>query len=143
MEQLALFAGVAVALIVLDVFIPSAGMLSGAGIALLIERILAEAGVAWTVRVPLAAIGMMACVGLAVRYGERISERLSPLQERTNVDRLVGLRGEVTRMRDGDPVVDLEGDLWTSTAEGEVVAGDLVEVTALVDQVPIVRKVER
>jgi membrane protein implicated in regulation of membrane protease activity len=143
MEELAIYAGIAVALIALDAFVPSAGLLSGAGIALLIERALAEAGVAWTVRVPLAAIGMMAVVGLAVRYGERISERLSPLKERTNVDRLVGLRGQVLRLHDGDPVVELEGDLWTSTAEGEVVAGDLVEVMALVDQVPIVRKVER
>ncbi len=141
MEQLAIFISVAVGLILLDVFVPSGGLLSGAGIALLIERILAEAGVAMSVRIPLAAIGMIASVSLAVRYGERISERLSPLKERTNVDRLVGLHGEVRRLGDSGPVVEFEGDLWTVRAEGEVAAGDRVEVIEMVDQVPIVRRV--
>lgn len=142
MEQLLLWVGIAVALIALDTVVPSAGLLSGAGIALLIERILADSGVVLAVRLPLAALGMMACVGLALRYGERISERLSPLNAKTNVDRLVGMRGQVMRLRDGAPVVELEGDLWTARAEGEVKAGDTVEVVALVEQVPTVRNVE-
>lgn len=140
MEQLVIFVAVAIGLMLLDLVVPSSGLLSGAGIALLIERLLAEAGVAMSVRIPLAAIGMLASVSLAVRYGERISERLSPLKERTNVDRLVGLRGQVRKLGDGGPVVEIEGDLWTARAEGEVAAGDMVEVIDMVDQVPTVRR---
>ncbi len=141
MEQFAIFVGVALALIALDVVVPSGGLLSGAGIALLLERALAEAGVAWAVRLPLAGAGMLLTVGLAVRYGERVSEWLSPLKERTNVDRLVGLRGTVRKLSDGGPVVEIEGDLWTCRAEGEIAAGDEIEVVEMAEQVPIVRRV--
>ncbi len=140
MEELAVYGGVALGLVLLDLFVPSSGLLSGAGIALLIERVLAAAGVATGVRIPLAAVGMLACVGLAVRYGERITERLSPVRTRTNADRLVGLTGQVRRLGDAGPVVELEGDLWTARSEGALEIGDEVEVVALVDQVPVVRR---
>lgn len=135
----------AVALIVLDVFIPSGGLLSGTGIALLIERALDAGGVAAVVRWPLALAGMLVTVSLAVRYGERISEALFPARVRTNVDRLVGVVGRVRRIGDEGLVVDLEGDLWTARlADGSppVGEGDPVQVVALVDQVPVVRRDE-
>ncbi len=135
------FVAVAVVLIVLDIFVPSGGLLTGAGLALLIERALEAAGVALSVRVPLAAVGMLGAVGLAIRYGERISDKVSPMRARTNVDRLIGLEGVVRRIGQQGPIVELEGDLWTvELPEGEVAPGDRVRVTALVDQVPIVER---
>ena len=136
---------VAVAAIALDLLVPTGGLLSGAGLAILIERLLNWAGVAAVVRWPLAALGMLVTVSLAIRFGERLSERLFPARIRTNVDRLVGLRGEVRALREGLPVVELEGDRWTARlAEGAeaVQVGDRVKVVALVEQVPVVRRLE-
>jgi len=132
----------ALGLIVLDVFVPSGGILAGSGIAVLIERILAANGVIVEVRWPLAAVFMLLSVGLAVRYGERISESLFPARARTNVDRLVGIKGRVHRIREADLIVELEGDLWPARLEagaGPVEKGDSVRVVALEDLVPIVR----
>lgn len=131
---------VAVVLIVLDIFIPSGGLLAGTGIALLIERALDAAGVIAEVRWPLAALGMMATIALAVRYGERISEKLFPGQVKTNVDRLVGCAARVRRLTDDGVVVEVEGDLWTAQLAPNVTVtvGQVLVVTELRDQVPIV-----
>ena len=81
----------ALALVVLDVFIPSGGLLSGVGIAALIERGLEAVGVAGPVRWPMAAVGMLVTVAVVIRFGERLSESLFPARVRTNIDRLIGL----------------------------------------------------
>jgi membrane protein implicated in regulation of membrane protease activity len=136
---------VAAAAIALDLLVPTGGLLSGVGLAIVLERALNWAGVAPIVRWPLAAFGMLVSVSLAIRFGERLSERLFPARIKTNVDRLVGLRGEIRVLRDGHPVVELEGDLWTARlADGasEVGVGDRVKVVALVDQVPVIRSIE-
>ncbi|MCA9539447.1 MAG: hypothetical protein KC620_11200, partial [Myxococcales bacterium] len=105
--------------LVLDIFVPSGGVLSGAAIAVVIERALAAAGVAAVVRIPLAAVGMVITVVIAIRFGERISERFAPLKARTNADRLRGLVGRVHRVDAEALVVELEGDLWNARlAEG-------------------------
>lgn len=134
----------ALGLILLDVFVPSGGILAGSGIAVLIERVLAANGVITLVRWPLAAVGMLATVALAVRYGERVSEALFPARARTNVDRLIGMTGKVRRIRAEDIVVELEGDLWTAhlaAGAGPVEEGASIEVVALRDHIPIVRPI--
>lgn len=130
------------AMVVLDIFVPSAGLLSGAGIALIIERGLDALGVASSVRWPLAGLAMLATIGLVIRYGERFSERLFPAKIKTNIDRLVGMQGRVHRV-DG-PVIELEGDLWTARLDGpfRLEAGDAVVVVDFIDQVPVVRPVD-
>ncbi|MCA9526731.1 MAG: hypothetical protein KC549_10615 [Myxococcales bacterium] len=132
----------ALALVVLDVFIPSGGLLSGVGIAALIERGLEAVGVAGPVRWPMAAVGMLVTVAVVIRFGERLSESLFPARVRTNIDRLIGLEGRVQRLADGGPIVDLEGDLWTCRTAPDSpapAAGARVVVEAMVDQVPVVR----
>ncbi len=135
---------VAAVAVLLDLVVPSGGVLSGTGLALIIERVLNWAGVAAIVRWPLAGLGMLITVGLAIRFGERVSERLFPARVRTNVDRLVGLRGQVHGLREGAPVVIIEGDLWTARAldDAPLAVGQTVQVVALVDQVPVVQAVE-
>ena len=130
------------AMVILDIFVPSAGLLSGAGIAIIIERGLDALGVASSVRWPLAGLAMLVTIGLVIRYGERLSERLFPARIKTNIDRLIGLQGTVRRV-DG-PVVELEGDLWTAELDGpfRLAVGDVVAVIDFVDQIPIVRPVE-
>ncbi|MBU0553031.1 hypothetical protein KKF91_08865 [Myxococcota bacterium] len=132
-----------VALILLDIIVPSSGLLSGVGIALFVERGLNALGVGDAIRIPLAGIGMLITVGMAIRFGERLSERLFPARIRTNVDRLVGQRAEVHSQAGAKIVILLEGDLWTARlAEGAqaVERGDEVEIVALTDQVPVIRK---
>jgi membrane protein implicated in regulation of membrane protease activity len=127
------------ALILIDLFVPSGGLLSGTGIALMIERGLAALGVAGSVRWPLAGFAMLVTVGLVIRFGERLSERLFPPKIKTNLDRLVGLRGRVHRVE--GPVVELEGDLWTARLAGPYAleAGEAIEVVDFIDQQPVVR----
>lgn len=139
------FVLVAIGAIVIDLFVPTGGILSGAGIALLIERVLAWAGVDGLVRWPLAAVGMLATVGLAMRFGERLADRLVPSRTQTNVDRLVGSRGTVRRLEPVGLVLELEGDHWRGQlVDGArpVDEGDPVQVVALVDQVPYVARVD-
>ncbi|MCA9557437.1 MAG: hypothetical protein H6704_02335 [Myxococcales bacterium] len=135
---------VAAVAVLLDLVVPSGGLLTGTALALIIERVLNWAGVAAIVRWPLAGLGMLVTVGLAIRFGERISERLFPARVRTNVDRLVGLEGQVHALRAGAPIVALEGDLWTARSldDAPLAAGQTVRVVALVDQVPVVQAVE-
>lgn len=130
-----------IALVILDVFIPSGGLLSGLGIAALIERGLDALGVAAPVRWPLAGVGMLVTVGVVIRFGERMSEALFPARIRTNFDRMVGLEGRVIRPADGGYLVEIEGDLWSVRVEGgaPLAVGDAVVVVALKDQVPTVR----
>lgn len=140
METLTLVAVLGgLALIIVDLFVPSGGLLSGTGIALMIERGLAALGVASSVRWPLAGAAMLVTIGLVIRYGERLSERLFPPKIKTNLDRLIGLRGRVHRV-DG-PVIELEGDLWTARLAGPYAleAGEWIEVVDFVDQQPVVR----
>jgi membrane protein implicated in regulation of membrane protease activity len=127
------------AMVILDMFVPSAGLLSGAGIAIIIERGLDALGVASSVRWPLAGLAMLATIGLVIRYGERFSERLFPAKIKTNIDRLIGLQARVHRLE--GPVIELEGDLWTAKLDGpfRLEVGDVVDVVDFVDQVPIVR----
>lgn len=128
-------------LVVADLFIPSGGLLSGAGIAMLIERGLAALGVAAGWRWGLAAGGMMITVSLAVRYGERVTERLFPAKIQTNVDRLVGTRCVVKKV-EGGLKIELEGDLWSARlAEGSPPPeiGGEATVIALDEQTPVVR----
>ena len=134
-------AGVA---LVLDLVVHSGGILSGVAAALLIERGLDAAGVAAAVRWPLAGLGLAAVVATAVRFGERVSERLFPARARTNLDRMVGLVGRVHSVQGDLFVVDLEGDLWSSRLESGAAPtpGDRVRVVAFVDQVPVVRREE-
>lgn len=144
METLTLIAIIGgLGLVILDVFVPSGGMLSGVGIAVIIERGLEALGVAGSVRWPLAAIGMLATIGLVIRFGERFSEKVFPARIRTNLDRLVGLQGRVHRVE--GPIVEIEGDMWpVRLAEPCVVEeGDLVEVIAFVDQLPVIRPLRR
>ena len=143
METLTLIAIIGgLAMVVLDVFVPSGGLLSGAGIALIIERGLDALGVASSVRWPLAGLAMIVTIGLVIRYGERFSERLFPPRIKTNIDRMVGMRGRVHRVE--GPVIELAGDLWTAKLEGahRLQADEEVEVIAFVDQVPVVRPVQ-
>jgi membrane protein implicated in regulation of membrane protease activity len=135
---------VAAVAVLLDLVVPSGGLLTGTALALIIERALNWAGVAAIVRWPLAGLGMLITVGLAIRFGERISERLFPARVRTNVDRVIGLTGQVHALRDGAPVVSIEGDLWTARAldDAPLAVGQAVRVVALVDQVPVVQAVE-
>lgn len=143
METLTLVAIIGgLAMVVLDIFVPSGGLLSGVGIAVIIERGLDALGVASSVRWPLAGLAMLVTIGLVIRFGERFSERLFPAKIRTNLDRMVGMRGRVHRV-DG-PVIELAGDLWTARLEGahHLQPDDVVEVIAFVDQVPVVRPVE-
>ncbi len=130
-----------IALVILDVFIPSGGLLSGLGIAALIERGLDALGVAAPVRWPLAALGMLVTVGVVIRFGERMSETLFPARVRTNTDRLVGLPGRVVRHTESGYMVEIEGDFWTVNVEANAVLepGQGVVVTAFHDQVPTVR----
>lgn len=140
METLTLVAVIGgLALILLDLVVPSAGLLSGSGVALLLERGLAALGVASSVRWLLAGLAMVVTIGLVIRYGERISERLFPAKIKTNLDRLVGLRGRVHRVE--GPVVELEGDLWTARLAGPyaLTVGEVIEVVDFVDQRPVVR----
>lgn len=143
MEDLTLIMVVAgVALVLVDLVIPSGGLLSGTGIALLIERGLASLGVAAGWRWALAGGGMVITVSLAVRYGERITERLFPARIHTNVDRLVGARCEIRKVEPGRLMIELEGDLWTARlADGSQPAsvGAFARVVALDDQTPVVR----
>ncbi|MEZ4470775.1 MAG: hypothetical protein R3F60_08255 [bacterium] len=145
MEAWTLFIVVgALGLVVLDVFVPSGGLLSGVGIAALIERGLQALGVAGSVRWPMAAVGMLLTVGIVIRFGERLSETLFPARVRTNIDRLVGLEGRVQRLAEAGPVVELEGDYWTARlADGSPAAtpGARIVVEAMVDQIPVVRVV--
>ena len=136
---------VAVALAVLDVFIPSGGLLTGGAIALVIERILESAGVVATVRWPLAALGMFLTMGLVIRFGERISELLFPAKIQTNLDRIIGLEVRVHRLREHGIIIELEGDLWRAQlAEGAsaLMVGDTARVIAFENQTPIIRGTE-
>lgn len=130
-----------IALVILDVFIPSGGLLSGLGIAALIERGLDALGVAAPVRWPLAGLGMLVTVGVVIRFGERMSETLFPARVRTNTDRMVGLPGRVVRQTESGYMVEIEGDFWTVRVEGttHLEPGQAVVVTAFADQTPTVR----
>jgi len=133
----------AISLIILDLFLPSGGLLAGTGIALILERGLAYLGVATSVRWPLAAVGMLVTVGMAIRFGERLSERLFPARILTNVDRLVGSEARVHRVEGEFLLIRLEGDLWKARVALDsppVEPGDHVRVVALRDQVPIIKK---
>lgn len=129
------------ALVIMDVFIPSGGLLSGLGIAAIIERGLAAIGVAGSVRWPLAAVGMLATVAVVIRFGERMSEALFPARIKTNLDRIVGLPGRAVRPAEEGYLVEIEGDFWTAHVEpGSVLTpGQAVVVVAFVDQMPLVR----
>lgn len=131
---------VAAGLIILDLFIPSGGLLAGTGTALLIERALDAAGVIAEVRWPLAGAGMLVTIALVVRYGERVSERIFPQKVRTNVNRLVGCSARVKRLTEDGAIIEVEGDLWTAALAPNVEAqvGDIVVITELRDQIPIV-----
>lgn len=142
METLTLIAIIAgLAMVILDIFVPSGGLLSGVGIAIIIERGLDALGVASSVRWPMAGIGMLLTIGLVIRFGEHFSERIFPARIKTNLDRLIGLQGRVHRV-DG-PIIEVEGDLWTARlAEPAALRpDDLVEIVDFVDQVPIVTPV--
>ncbi|MFN3199276.1 MAG: NfeD family protein [Bradymonadia bacterium] len=132
---------VGAALVLVDLVIPSGGLLSGAGIALLIERGLAALGVAVGWRWGLAAGGMVITVSLAVRYGERVTERLFPARIQTNVDRLVGSRCVVKRVEPQPIMIELEGDLWSARLAEDSpspVVGGAARVVALDEQTPVI-----
>lgn len=131
----------AFACFVLEVFIPSGGLLLGAGLGLLIERALDAAGVSAMARWPMAGVGLFVGIGLAARYGERLSDRLFPARIKTGVDRMVGLECRVRRAEGALWVVDIEGDLWTARlADGEPTPapGEGLVVVGFVEQVPII-----
>ena len=134
---------IAAVAVLLDIVVPSGGLLTGGAVALVLERLLNYAGVAPVVRWPLAAVALMITIGLAIRFGERLSQRLFPARIRADVDRLVGLDGRMHGERDGQPVVEIEGVLWGARlAEGEPSppGGARVRVVAVLDQVPVVRR---
>lgn len=142
METLTLIAIIAgVSMVILDLFVPSGGLLSGLGIAVMIERGLDALGVASSVRWPMAGLGMLVTIGLVIRFGEHFSERLFPPRIKTNIDRLIGLEGRVHAV--DALVVEIEGDLWSArlARPAQVERGQPVRVVDFVDQVPVVEPV--
>ncbi len=119
------------ALILIDVVLPSGGLLSGSGVALLVIMGLNHLGVAWWVQglvfLPVMLGSTLVMYQLAAKGGSYLEQWLVPTRLRSGVDALPGATGV---MLDASHA-QVRGDRWPVVCNEPLDAGDPIHVLSL------------